>query len=770
VLALRLSCLVAVVALGCGSAQRAPDAAQLAAGGPSSRIEQRSLSDRPPLSIIERDGDPEAALAFASLASGSAELHAALAELLQKRLTRAGQQAQLVTHGLGFELTLLGESGKGIGAATRALLQALSQPITQSELGPRPGKLEPERAPSAVAQCSGELGSRRPVADAGELELERVATFARDRSAFAVVGDAAASAAVADALADGPSWPELGAVRSVLPTQSVTQVLNGERSSLAVALTVSDANRALAAASALGASQSGLELRLGALGGGLRLRRVTATAHPSGTCLRIDTDIDASPLPDARRVGFAVHVIEEEALLALGRPATDNRLEALAVSASDPRAAARAAAYRTLVDHGSAIESARIVALTAPDGAPSVASIDAATEQAKSTSVTLDAQLRSEPGQPGTWALVEFPCATVSEREGSAGHAAVLMAAATGAPVRGVRLEPWLGSSGVGVLGFTERAPGESEADAAARLGDALGHALLRPPTALDVAAARSQLLKLAGETPHPLLEGLLEALAPGHFGALAPKGSAMALQAASREAVLQRQRELLRQAPRLAVLSPGSNGDAAFVVRHLARWLKAPEALRSTACSTEVGPAARSELSLVADPDAPEGSYVAFRVSPKQAVEALTLAELLNLPGGALARALADPDLVGAGRALVFGTSSARALIVQVSAFDGREQEAIARVQKLFERLASGGVLTSAELESALAKRRSDARLSALDPRYRLVQLLEPAPPAPDAAALRRFAALLRPEAAIVARSRPRPVAPSSGKTAPSR
>jgi hypothetical protein len=130
-----------------------------------------------------------------------------------------------------------------------------------------------------------------------------------------------------------------------------------------------------------------------------------------------------------------------------------------------------------------------------------------------------------------------------------------------------------------------------------------------------------------------------------------------------------------------------------------------------------------------------------------------------LNLPGGALARTLADPDLVGAARALSFGTSSARALVVQVSAFEGRDAEAVSRIQKLFERLASGGALVSTEVEQVLAKQRTARRLAALDPRYRLLQLLEAAPTtAVDAAALRRLVATLRPETAILAR----PAAPT--------
>ena len=770
-LALRLSCVVAVAALGCGSAQRPLDAASVAAGGPTSRIEQRSLSDRPALSIIEREGDPECAIGFASLASGSAELHAALGELLRQRLARVGQAAQLVTHGLGFELTLLADNSRQARASAQALLQALSQPVISAELPAAvPRRAEDAAAASAVDRCSGELGARRPFSDASELERERVATFARDRSAFSVVGRDEAASAVADALTAGPDWPELGAVRQSLPDHSVSQVVRGERATLSVAFTVGDPDRALAAARRLGDAKSALGLRLATLGVGLRVRRVTATAHPQGACLRIDSDVDASPLPEALRLGYAAHFIEEEAELALAGPSERNELDATATSAADPRLAARAAAYGTLVSPQASLGRVRLVALAAPDEAPLPPALDAAIEQARTAVVSLEARVRSERGQPGSWALVTFPCAAASERASTTGHASVLVAAASQSRELRVRLEPWLGSSGVGLLGFTERAPGETEAETSARLGDALGRALVAPPSALDVASARALLLQAQGEAPHSLLEALLESLAPGHVGALAPQGTASSLQAASREAVLARQRELLRQSPSLAVLTPGSSGDAAFVSRSLSRWLESPDTARSSPCAVEVGPAARSELSLATDPAAPEGSYVAFRIPAKAGAEATVLAELLNLPGGALARAMSEAELVGAARALVFGTSSARAFIVQVSGLEGRELEAVSRVQKLFERLAAGGVLTAAELDSALSKRRNVLRLAALDPRQRLLQLLEPAAAAPDAAALRRFAALLRPESAIVARSTARPAASSAGKSPASR
>jgi hypothetical protein len=91
--------------------------------------------------------------------------------------------------------------------------------------------------------------------------------------------------------------------------------------------------------------------------------------------------------------------------------------------------------------------------------------------------------------------------------------------------------------------------------------------------------------------------------------------------------------------------------------------------------------------------------------------------------------------------------------------------------VQKLFERLSSGGAITAAELEGAVARQHASRRLSGLDPRYRLVQLLEGAPaPVVDATAVRKLASTLRPEVAVIARVSARAAPPTGGKTPTSR
>jgi hypothetical protein len=202
-----------------------------------------------------------------------------------------------------------------------------------------------------------------------------------------------------------------------------------------------------------------------------------------------------------------------------------------------------------------------------------------------------------------------------------------------------------------------------------------------------------------------------------------------------------------------LAVLSPTNSEDGSAIAQRLGRWLKSPEPLRNSACETEIGAPLRSEIALGSAVEMREGSYLGFRLPRQAALEASALAELLNLPGGALAQALAEPELLGVARALTFGTRSARVLVVQVSAFAGREAEALLRVQKLFERLASGGVLVSADIERVLDRQRQARRLAALDPRVRLLELLNATPASADVASIRRLAASLRPDAAVIAR-----------------
>jgi hypothetical protein len=251
-------------------------------------------------------------------------------------------------------------------------------------------------------------------------------------------------------------------------------------------------------------------------------------------------------------------------------------------------------------------------------------------------------------------------------------------------------------------------------------------------------------------------LDAVLGALAPGQLGALAPLGSVQSLQGVSREAVLARQRELARGPHVLSILTPTTTEDAAPITRSVERWLQGPDAARG-ACVEPSRPRA-GEIALQSADEAREGGYFAYRLAPGDLRAAQALVELFNAPGGALSRALSTPDQVGAARALQFGTESAQALVIQVVGFEGRQAEAMARVQKLIDGVQTGGIFSAAELEAALAKRRKADWLAALDPRVRLAAIRDSSTPEDprqrpaDAAALRRLMASLRPERAVVA------------------
>ncbi len=748
---------LALALAACGGGR---DGARGAASGESAgalgRIEERTLSQRPLLSVVERSGDPEGALALASLASGPPELHAELGEVLRARLAKAGFDAALSAHGVGFELALLADGPERARAALTALMAALTRPITAPEAPEPSTPSAPPASSNAVARCSAELPYGSGRYRAAELERERQAAFAADRAAFAVVGSAELVRAASDALEQGPSWPTLGLIRSPWPEHDTVEV---ERSAaageLSVAFRVREPDRAIGASSALGSPEGALALRLSVLGTGIELGGVAATARPEGACLRVDARFDASPGPDAKLLARAVRTIEQEARLALGASDYAGELEARALRPTDPRRAARAAAYRALVEQApQKLPERRAVLVRAPGASLRSEELEAALG-ASDARLPFEAKLRVEAGQAGFWALASVPCAANTERSEAAGAGALFLRAAAlgGSRDPDLRLEPWVGAGGIGLVGYATQRRGESAAALGRRLGDALGRAFIAPPASIDVAAARESLEAALGSKPRPGFEALLEALTPTHAAVLAPLGTFRALDGASRESVLARQRELLRLPHRIAVLSPTNESDASALVASASRWLESGETLRSSPCGLDVATPAPSDILLTATGDEPEGSYLGFRVAPELDAELGLLAELLNASNGLLARALSDGEVVGAARALPLGTRAARALVIQFRAFDGKEQEALARLKALFERLASGTAIPEPELETALRQSRARHHGAALDPRYRLITLHDGEAPAPaDETAFRKLLLALRPESAIFA------------------
>jgi hypothetical protein len=96
-----LGVIAATASLGCGAAPAQPPKPRVAAG-----LQVRAPHDGPRLVLLEREGDPEAALAVALAGEFDAATSAALEGLLAARLRKAGVVAELTGSATGLVLAL----------------------------------------------------------------------------------------------------------------------------------------------------------------------------------------------------------------------------------------------------------------------------------------------------------------------------------------------------------------------------------------------------------------------------------------------------------------------------------------------------------------------------------------------------------------------------------------------------------------------------------------------------------------------------------------
>ncbi|MCE7892720.1 MAG: hypothetical protein DYH12_23950, partial [Sorangiineae bacterium PRO1] len=97
-----------VFAYACQHAQPAKTPSPSAASPGAAVLELRTLDDRPAIGLVQRDGDPMAAVAVGVAHDFGSEASLALAELFEARLGRAGfRDVRAQAHGLGVVLSTL---------------------------------------------------------------------------------------------------------------------------------------------------------------------------------------------------------------------------------------------------------------------------------------------------------------------------------------------------------------------------------------------------------------------------------------------------------------------------------------------------------------------------------------------------------------------------------------------------------------------------------------------------------------------------------------
>jgi hypothetical protein len=497
---------------------------------------------------------------------------------------------------------------------------------------------------------------------------------------------------------------------------------------------------------------------------------------------------------EAGRVAAGASLVAAEMRIALGEamapsmgPRPDVRPHARgappAAVAEDPRDGAERIAWRALSADGAPAMERSSVAVGLAMGRDA-RDEGVSTELARELSVAyaratlawsqpvVESRTRVERGQGELWVLLASPCGVRSENGDDAGHAAVVMLAASkrlaeSAADTEIVAEPWAAQDGVGLLVHGAARSGEAPEVHARRVADAAARALSAEPLSPSVLAiARTEALtRTAGTDVTRGLSALAMALAPGRPSWITPWGSADSVSQATDAGLLARAAALRAGPWRIAVLAPVSASQAAAATGAVDRWIarRAGDAPSCRAAALSHEPTAG--LYAVEAPGATREAWIAAPLGESRgeagddADEARAAGELLaeafGGPNALLARALGDAGLARTWGATVLGGPRAPALVLHFATPPGGLDAAVAAVRATIARVRDGG-LSAEERAAAIARNDRRKLRDKLDPRGRLIGLWrgerEHAAPPPSLEQLRAFAAArLRDDALVV-------------------
>lgn len=770
------------------------------AEGPLGRIEVRKDGTRPRLTLVSRDGDPAPAVAIAVATDLGPIATVALAGLVEARLRAAGFAVDSRSDRDGFRIRWSGAEAPRTGAFVAAAIAAFQRPVApgSSDVATASQRVQalrrhPLEAPELVpvAACTGRLGAgaAEPSVDpngpafASELERWRRAALHAGRASIAAVGPTAFCAAMTAAVDRAPPWPQGAPAADAWAKADAygayaTHAVDRRGARASIALRVADPRVAIAAAERIGAADSPLRARLGALPEPWRAVEVTGTARPRGGCIAVTIEA-AQPIAPGSLDGAAaraIALVQHELRIELADAADPLAAARQILTAADPREAAGRAAWWAL--SGAAGESSErwAVALgTAPDsrGAPAVstARLAAALDRARAPAAPIERRFAVERGQGELWLLLASPCGSADEVAQDAGATGLsLLSALASDPGRsdGVRVEPWITPDGIGVIAHAApRDAAEAPAELARRVGDAAARVLVAASPSLEgLAAARAAVLDRidrASGRQGAALERFALAVAPEHPSWLDPLGTWTRVAGASVETLRFRWQALAEGPLRLAVVANADLQQAQAAAAAVDRWLSVRRQER-TCEPASASPHRPGRYTATLPPGTELAQVLVGLPVPPRGTPGYELAELTALaldgPDGLLAPALSSVGVVAGASARVTGGSRAAALIVDVRVPSEAVETTVTDVKALLARLARGAA-TDADFARAagLAARRERNELT--QPRRRLVDLWSARAPTaivrPTAVAWREWlAATLREASLVIVEAKP--------------
>lgn len=477
-----------------------------------------------------------------------------------------------------------------------------------------------------------------------------------------------------------------------------------------------------------------------------RLRGVAGAARPEGACVVIEVEPTSrifakDPERFAMRAAVAMEVARQEGELALETAkASDDEAARIAIGAGgDPREAAdRAAWWAWPVLSPAPLSSSATLSVPAAaiakgpqvDVESALATLSPKFSSALSksklawTKSEIDLKSRVELGQGETWLALGTPCSVAHEAIGDAGLASVAMRTLAPAhPIDGVTLEPWFGTSGVGLVAHAAPRTGETPQHLAHRVGDVVGRRFLASFARVDdVVRARADALGSVTALPPgaDVIRAAVHAQLPLHPSWLDPSGTVDALAKVSVESVDLRLATLRSGPLRIAVLSNTDESQSDAAVRAAERWLPRRPGEARACPITDAGLSIKGGIhSLTVK--AGTGVALSFPVEDWAREPAAHLAAILDGSSGRIATELLGLAtrvearfLRGVGRST---------LVILVLTPDANVDAVVSKVRLLLEKLRGTG-LEAADLARADRDRAAMRAARRLEPRARVVDL----------------------------------------------
>lgn len=712
-------------------------------------LASRAFERRPSVVVLERDGDPGGAVAV-DVAVPELIASTALLAIVEARLAKAGLtgvdgQADRV----GLRVRAVVGDPDSAARATREVLRAVTTPIGAepdalrlaaarvAALAARPAD-DPALAP--LLRCTGQAllaGEALTPPEPSALELARRRAVGWATVTVGFVGPAAAAARVADAVSALEPWEHAGARDAVaIPASEIAYVEPARRRGTTRvvvarastdphdALLLAEPDRVLAVSAHLARARAP------------RLSRVQATAHAAGSCIALELDVEG----DVDAAVAVARVLRDE----LARPAArDPSIIARAVArAEDPRDAAAAAALlgRATPSGGHA---SFVAALGLPPPRGKTPELDAVRRDAAAaltrglarlepSSSGLELRAAAEPGQRDAWVALGSTC-PIGDADAAAGLTAAVVTALAAHDRDDVTVEPWVSTSGAGVIAHGPPRDGERPTEHTRRIARIAATALLAAPPRPDATErARSSLLARADEPTERAREPVVAAMARGRVAHFLPWGTAEGLTRLDPASLSSRWASLASGPLRAAIVSASSVEHATGAADEIERLTRGTEARRCPAVGAWDRPSAGARA--VAPPvGLSPRAYVVAPLDARRPTLAAALAAWARDPEGAAAQASRARGV--ASRAYLLGEGDAALLVVELSGPVGALEGAATDVAAALS--SSAGRPADARAASAVAAALADDWRERASPRRRVLDLFRGratgAAPTPD-------------------------------------